>query len=220
MIAPDSAADLRAEHRFDLLAATLIGLVAVLAAILTVVQMDTGQKSIRAQQEAAALAADLSARLETSGLVTTQLLYLKQVGLALALEGTARQIAGLQYQDEAAGIVGDQEWKAAAILDAALNATAATSGGAPVDEYTAGMLNASTKDLYAEVVEQNRQVDLADEYGNRNSQSILGLSLVALAGVLTGLGAVLREGRAGWFALVSAAVMAAASGGLAILAIV
>ena len=66
MISPDAAADLRAERRFDLVAALLIGVIAMLAAVLAVIQIETAQASGRAQVEAARLTADLSARLEVS----------------------------------------------------------------------------------------------------------------------------------------------------------
>ena len=68
--------------------------------------------------------------------------------------------------------------------------------------------------------EQNRQVDLANQAGAQNSRSILGLSFLALAGVLTGLAAVLREGRAGWIALLAAVAMAGAAGLMAVLAVI
>jgi hypothetical protein len=207
MIAPDAASSLQAERRFDLLSAILIGVVAVLAAILAVVQIDTAQNASRAQQQAASLAADLSARIETSDLAQEQLLLLSQRSLIMAMQATARQIAGLTYEDPSAAEIANAETAASSKLAAALRDTAA-------------MIKATTIDLLAEVKEQNRQVDLANAYSDRNTQSILGLSFLALAGVLTGLGAVLREGRAGWFALASAGAMAAAAGVMAALAIV
>ncbi|MBP1633156.1 MAG: hypothetical protein H6Q11_1444, partial [Acidobacteria bacterium] len=59
MIAPDAAADLHRGSRFDVAAALLIGVVAVLAALLAIVEVSTGQQAIRAQLEAARLTADL-----------------------------------------------------------------------------------------------------------------------------------------------------------------
>jgi hypothetical protein len=220
MIAPDAASSLQAERRFDLVSAILIGAIAMLAAVLAVVQIDTAQNASRAQQQGASLAADLSARIETSGLAQQQLLALSQESLALSMQATARQIAGLAYEDPAAAKIAAAELAASSKLAAALRATVTTSGGAPLDTYTASMIKASTADLVAEVSEQNRQVDLSNDYSDRNTRSILGLSLLALAGVLTGLGAVLREGRAGWFALASAGVGAAAAGCLAAWAII
>jgi len=90
----------------------------------------------------------------------------------------------------------------------------------PLDSYTSGLLRDTTARLVVEVNEQNRQVDIADDTSARNSRSILGLSFLALAGVLTGLAAVLREGRAGWFALLFAVSMTGAAGLVAVLALI
>ena len=220
MIAPDTAAELRAERRFDLLAAVLIGAIAVLAAVLAVIQVETGQASGRAQIEAARLSADLSARLEVGSVSSGQAILEQQTALMLAMQGTGRQIVGLQLNDDGAAAVGQAEQEAASDLAAALAATSATSGGTPVDAYTAGLLRDETAQLLAEVTEQNRQVDIANDAGARNTRSILGLSFLALAGVLTGLAAVLREGRAGWLSLVFAVAMTGAAGLLALLAVI
>jgi len=89
-----------------------------------------------------------------------------------------------------------------------------------VDPYTAGLLNATTEQLLAELDEQNRQVDLADAGASHEQRAVLGLSVLALAGVLTGLAAVLRESRGGRISLSAACAMAAAAAVLAILAFV
>ena len=218
MIAPDAAAELEAERRFDRLAAVLIGAIAVLAAALALIQIATGQAAGRAQLQAARLTADLSARIETSSIGLGTGMGFAQAALTLELQGTGRQIAGLQAGDEAAVAVGQTERQAAAELGKALTATSATTGASPVDPYTAGLLRATTADLLAELAEQNRQVDLASDASSRNSRSILGLSFLALAGVLTGLAAVLREGRAGWVALSVAGAMTCAAGVVAVMA--
>lgn len=220
MIAPDAAAELRAERRFDLVAAFLIGAIAVLAAALAVIQIETGQASSRAQIEAARLSADLSARIEVGSVSQGQALLDQQMALLLAMQATGRQIAGLQYNDDGASAIGKTEQQAATDLAAALTATSATSGGMPLDSYTSGLLRDTTARLVVEVNEQNRQVDIADDTSARNSRSILGLSFLALAGVLTGLAAVLREGRAGWFALLFAVSMTGAAGLVAVLALI
>ena len=218
MIAPDTAAELNAERRFDLLAAALIGAVAILAAVLAVIQIASGQTAGRAQLQAARLTADLSARIEISSIAQDSALTMAQAALALSIAGTSREIAGLANNEEGAFAVGQTEHQASTDLASALNATSGTTGGSPLDAYTAGLLKATTQDLWNEVTEQNRQVDIANDAGTRNSASILGLSFLAPAGVLIGLGAVLREGRAGWIALSFAGFMTCAAGTLAVLA--
>jgi hypothetical protein len=220
MIAPDSAAGLRAERRFDLVAAVLIGVIAVLAAVLAVLQMSSSQTANRADLQSARLAADLSARIAVSGEAIDSALTLQQTALMLAIDATARQEAGLQYTDPAASAIGAAEQSAYQKLRTALADTSLTTGGKPVDPYTAGLLNATTAQLTAEVKEQNRQVDLASAASFSEQLAVLGLSFLALSGVLTGLAAVLREGRGGRIALTAACLMSAAAGVLAILSFV
>ncbi|MGA3030180.1 MAG: hypothetical protein ABSE58_05480 [Candidatus Limnocylindrales bacterium] len=218
MIAPDSAAELRAERRFDLVAAVLIGVIAVLAALLAVVEMNASQASTRANLEAARLAADLSARIAVSGQASDSALGAQQTAFMLSMESAARGIAGIQNDDATSIAIGNAEESAFTELRAALAATSATTGGKPVDPYTAGLLNATTPQLLSELAEQNRQADLAEAATSQEHLAVLRLSFLALAGVLTGLAAVLKEGRGGWISLISACAMSAAAGLLGLLA--
>ena len=220
MITPDAAAELHPGRLFDIVAAVLIGTVAVLASSLAVVEIDTGQRSIRAQLEAARLTADLSAGLQVSSMVDQAIGSQQQAAGVLSIEGSSRGLAGIEHGDDVALQIGSAELAASAALSEALTATAGTVSGPPLDEYTAGLIDATIGELTAEVNEQNYQVDLADEADARNTRSTLGLSFLALAGVLTGLGAVLRKGRAGWFALIAAGGMSAAAAAMAILAVI
>ena len=220
MIAPDAAENLRHGQRFDLLAALLLGSIAVLASLLAVVQIGTSQQSARAQAEAARLTTDLSARLQVSAMVQQVIVSQQQAAVALSVQGSSRALAGLTSGDTGAVEIGTAELSASTALSEALTATAHTVSGPPLDAYTAGLIDATIDELVAEVNQQNNQVDLADDADARNTRSILGLSFLALAGVLTGLGVVLREGRAGWFALWFAGGMSAAAAAMAISAIV
>lgn len=219
MIAPDSAADLRAERRFDLIAAVLIGLIAVLAAILAATQTAANQAATRADEEAARLAADLSTRIAVSSQALDSSLGAQQTALMLGMESASRQLAAFKSGDESALAVGAAQEKAFSELQKALAATSSTTGGPPVDAYTAGLLKATTADLQNELARQNRQVDLANAASSREQTAVLGLSFLALAGVLTGLAAVLREGRAGWISLTAACTMAGCAAVLAALAL-
>ena len=158
-------------------------------------------------------------RYEAPGEAADSALTAQQTALMLGIEATSRQISGLQNSDDASMALGAAEQSAFEKLRAALTATSATTGGAPVDAYTAGLLKADTAQLQVELAEQNRQVDLANAATGREQQAVLGLSFLALAGVLTGLAAVFREGRSGRIALTAACAMAASAGVLAILAI-
>jgi hypothetical protein len=216
VIAPDSAAELRAEHRFDLVAAMLIGSIAVMAAILAVIQIDAGQASSRAQMRAARLAADLATKISVSAESSDAALGNQQVALILGLRSASLGLAAAKSGDAGALAVADAEQQAYQTLQQALAATSATSGGSPLDPYAAGLINASTADLQAEVAEQNREVDIANLEDGKEQRAVFGLSLLALAGVLTGLAAVLRDGRPGWSMLAMSGV---AVSGTAVLAI-
>jgi hypothetical protein len=220
VIAPDSAAELRAERRFDLMAAVLIGVIALLAAVLAVIQIEASQTATRADLQAARLASDLSARISVSEQATDSALTGQQTALMLGLEGIAREIAGSQNGDATSTAVGAAEQAAYKKISAAIAATAETSGGKPVDPYTAALLSATIQQLQTELTEQNHQVDLAHAASSHEQLAVLGLSFLALAGVLTGLAAVLRESRSGRISLSAACAMSAAAGVLAILAVV
>jgi len=220
MIAPDSAAGLRAERRFDLVAAVLIGVIAVLAAILALVEMSAGQTASRASLQAAKVEADLSARISVSAEATNAVLTARQTAIVLAMEAIAREQAGIQYSDPTSTAIGAAEQSAYTKLDSILVETGATTGGKPVDPYTAGLLGATPADLKSELAEQNHQVDLANAAGFQEQLAVLGLSFLALAGVLTGLAAVLREGRSGRISLTAACVMSVAAGVLAVWAFI
>jgi len=219
MIPPDSATELHAGRPFEIVAAVLIGTIAVLASLLAVIEVGTGQRSTRAQLEAARLTADVSAALQVSSMVSQAVGSQQQAAMALSFEGASRALAGIEQGDEAEQLIGAAEVEAGDRLIEALTASAATASGPPLDAYTARLVDATIDELNAEVAEQNAQVDLADDAGARNTWAILGLSFLALAGVLTGLGAALREGRAGWYSLIAAGAMVTAAGVMAMLSV-
>lgn len=220
MIAPDAAVDLQRGSRFDIAAALLLGVIAVLAALLAVVEVGTGQQGTRAQLQAARLTTDLSAGIQASNLVSGSLAAQSQAALSLSMAGAGRAFAGMESGDEAAQAIGAAQIEAADALGGALTSSAATAGGPGLDAYTSRLVLATTDELNAEVDEQNRQVDLAGDAITRNTRSVLGLSFLALAGVLTGLGVVLKESRAGWLTLAVAAGILTAAGTMAFLAAV
>jgi hypothetical protein len=216
---PDATMELREERRFDLFVSAMIGVIAVMAAVLAVIQISTSQASTRADLQAARLASDLSARISISGQATGASFLAQQTALMLGIEAAGRSISAIDNGDEAALAVGAAADEAYRQLQAEMAATTATSGGAPLDAYIAGMIKATTADLEEELLEQNRQVDLANDQSARGQWASLGLSFLALAGVLTGLAAVLKEGRAGWTSFGMAGLMVAGAVGMAGLAV-
>jgi hypothetical protein len=209
MIEPEVATRWRSQAAYDRIAAILIGVIAILAAVFAVQQSHEGLAGTRAQVEGARLAADAAARIGASSTADAAGLRAQQDALLVGIGGTSRQIQALTAGDEVASAVGAAHTGAADRLAQAVAETTATTGGEPVDRYTAGLINASTAEIVAIVEEQNRQVDLAIEAGGHQLVAVLGLSLTALAGVLAGIAAVLGRGKAGWLLLAIAWLVAA-----------
>ena len=209
MIEPEAASRWRSQAAYDRIAAVLIGVIAILAAVFTVQQAHEGLAGTRAQVEGARLAADAAARIGASSTSTSAGLRAQQDAVLVGIDGVSRQLAGTSAGDEIAVAVGTAQVAASERLAAAVAEPIAPTGGAPRDGDTAGLINATDDEIRALVEEQNRQVDLSIEAGGHQLVAVLGLSLVALAGVLAGIAAVLGRGRAGWLLLAMAWVVAA-----------
>ena len=204
MIEPEVATRWRSQGAFDRTATLLIGTIAVLAALLAILQATNGLASTRAQAQAARLSADAAAKISASMLVQGATLGSQQGALVLGMEAVSTLMVATTSGDAGLYAVGTAKQAASGKLTAALTESAATSSAAPVDPYAAGLMSATIDQLNAEVAEQNRQVDIANEAGARAQRAVLGLSLLTLAGVLAGIAAVLGRGRAGWGMLVVA----------------
>ena len=198
----DVAGTVRARaRRFETATTVLIGIVALAAAVLAVLQSGYNLDSARAQERAARLAADASARITASSLADDAALRGKQDVLVIGMQGIGRQIAAQPLGDAAGIAIGDAERAAGDRLSAMVDETAATSGKAPVDPYTAGLIAATTDGIATRVTGQGHAVDVAADTGTRGNRAVLGLSLLALGGVLAGIAAVLKVGRPGWITL-------------------
>ncbi len=206
-------------HRWT---AALIGTIAVLASILALLQVNASQEDQRASLMATRLSTAISQRVEASSLLFTFSGSTSRDALALAIEATSRTLTALQSGDP----TGVEEARAQPDATAAeqLQEIAVVMGaipeaGGPVDSHTAEVLRAEISDLEQMVVQQNQQVDMAESWATRSSRAVLGLTLLALAGVLSGLAASFGAGRAGRAALTAAgaATLVAALAGVAAL---
>jgi hypothetical protein len=205
VVAPDHAAKLSAAARFDRMAAIVIGTIAVLGALLGVIHTDRSTAGTRAQLQATRLATDISARIAVNSVGTNLSYQADEAVLMLQMDGADRALAAVAADNAGIAAVGQAEVDAATALKAALAATQATSGGSPTDAYVASMLAMTADDFAAELTAQGHQMDLAHDAGTHDGFAVLGISVLALAAVLTGLAAVVRESRGGWWALRSAA---------------
>jgi len=206
-------------RQFDTLTTVLIGVVALLAALLAVLQADYGNTSSRAAAQAARLESDASAKIQASGLARDAELRAAQDALAVGLSGVGLSIAALEAGDATAQALGEAQTDGSQRLQAAIDATVKTSGQSPVDPHTAALIKAQDTEIAAEVKAQGAAVDAAADAGSRSNRAVLGLSLATLGGVLAGIAAVLRVGRPGWLTLAVAWALVGASGLVAVLTV-
>jgi hypothetical protein len=204
----DAVAQTREGSRFDKAVALLIGLVAVLASVLAVLQVSTSSDENRAHAMAARLTSEVTTNLSASAALSEMRLQSAQRAYLLGLEASSRQIVALTDGDAAGQAVGAAELVASERLVGVADRMAMLPRrDGPVDPYVRSVLASQQADQEALTAEQNRQVDLAIVASARVGLVVVGLSLVALAGVLGGLAALLRGGRAGRGTLLAAYVV-------------
>jgi hypothetical protein len=219
VIKPDFAVKVRRTVPFDRAAALLVGVLAVMAALLSFVQMSHSHASGRATVQAARLSQDIAARISASSQAVGFVSGAQLEALGLGIEGSTRWLAassGFNREEMALGLA-DQA--ASDHLQEVIERMSATSGGPPVDAYTAGLVKSTIEEIQAELTQQQAQVAIASEEGRRGRLAVLGLSFAALSGVMVGLAAVLREGRPGWTVLLMGWAVASVGGIIAALAV-
>ncbi len=189
-----------AESRFHQVVAVTVGFVAVLAALLAILEADSHRRNDLATARASLLTSDISTDIAASSSFTSFGLTSRQDALALALESTARRLATFGQPSVEAGEVplADAEGKAASrasTLASTMGALPTTADG--VDPFAIETLAATTAGMNALTKQQNNQVDRAERYAKRETRAILGLSLAASAAALLGLAGLLGGGRSG-----------------------
>lgn len=206
-------------QRFDRLVAVLIGALAVLAAALVVVQTNESLAEARANAQTRRLAAELTTRIIASGSILNHQIINSQRALLMSMEGNSRGLVGLQDGDDAAEAIGAAQVAAGDRLAAIAGEMGAQPEvGGPLDPYAQAMLSSTGTQLQAILAVQIGWSEAASDASDRSSLSVMGLSLVALAGVLVGLAAVVGSGRTGRSLLALACTTAAAAVGLLVLA--
>ena len=202
--------------------AVLVGVAAIIAAALGVLQMHSGNEEGEANARSARLTAEISRGLQIEGLVGSFQLPTGQQVLTEGIAGTARTIAALNANvaPDVARAASDAENAAVDRLLAIIDAMAAEPGPeSGVDAQTRETMARELADYQALTEEQNRVVERAEQYGRRGNRSVLALSIVAVAAVLLGLAGIVGAGRAGSIVLVAATVAILASAGTGISAL-
>jgi hypothetical protein len=200
--------------RFERLLAVLVGITALVASLIAVLQVEWGRKSERSSLLAARLPVQIFEGIAASGTRTTFHLRSQQDFVALGLEALARQIASFKHPDvrDAERAIGVAEFRASERLRAIGGEMASIDPAARgVDPLTLRALTASLSELDQASREQNREADRADLYGKRQNRTVFALSLIAIAGALLALAAVLRKGAGGRISLGAGTVALALS---------
>ena len=208
--------------RFDRWLSVLVGVTAILAALLATVQVDAGKQEERALHMASRLSIRVFEGIAGGSPRFSFQINGMQHATALAIAATAAQIEVLTRPETADALQARAE---ADVLAAdRLFALAQSMGDVPpassgVDEATRNLVGSEPGDLDSVVTEQLAQMDIADRYGERGNRTLAGLSVLALGAVLVGLAAVLGRGVPGQVVIIAAtlALLAAAGWGVAAL---
>lgn len=207
MIDAETLAEIEAGTRRERAMAVLLGLVAVVAAALVLVQAVQGQREARENAVAAQLSADVTTRLVASQTFLGFRFLNLQRATQVMLEGGARRLVALEAGSAVEDAIGVAETEAGRGLAALVEEMAALPpADGPLDAYARAALGTGNQELGRLVAEQNAARDAATIASARSNEAVLGLSIVALAGVLAGLAAVVGRGRSGRALLAVAAV--------------
>jgi hypothetical protein len=205
MIDLDAVDGTRKGTSFDKALAWLIGIAALSAAILLVMQVDCSAHGMRAQVRSAMVSSELTTAMSATAEVALFRLASSERAVLSGMAGTGRSMSGLQDHVEGEIAKGEAEADAADRLVAIAEAMAAfPAEDGPLDAYAQRMLTVSGDELSALVGERTELLELdAPRTGRQGSLVVTALSLVAMAAVLAGLAATLRDGRAGRVTLVT-----------------
>ena len=196
--------------------AILLGLVAVLAAMLVLCQTAQGQQEARANAVAARITATVSTGLLLEDAVTGFRIANLERATQLGMGGGSRRIVALtppgasdtgaesEIELAADDAIGAAEMDAGSRLMAIIEATAQLPDDTSrLDPYARAAIARTVDDLKGLVELQRDERARAETASGHSNEAVLGLSIVALAGVLAGLAAVLGRGRAGWALLLT-----------------
>jgi hypothetical protein len=213
--------------RFEQTVTVLIGVGAVMAALLVNLDLSSHRHEARAAAEGSRLAVaafrtmttgslDISAK--TNALVRVTNLVVDSQLKELAAKSDL-QMSIIAKADRMAG-----DRAAAAYLSTVGfrgPATQLLQGSNPMKSQLAAAAHQDAQSFALDVSRSNVQVDRADLYGRRASRATLALAFLASAGALFGLAGVLRVGRAGWLSLATGVVglLGAAAVGISALAL-
>jgi hypothetical protein len=196
-------------NRFEKVLAILVGLAAVVAALLGTLEVDANKRQEQAQALGVRLTVQIFGTLAGSAPPADAGAQASQVAILRGLAANARRIASAPLPATAAfeSALADADERASndlgPVVDSVSKAPDAASG---VDPTTRSVIASTTDDATKLLVRQSRVLDTANRFGSRGSRAVFGLSILALAVVLLGLSAVLGAASRGGITMVLGAV--------------
>jgi hypothetical protein len=194
---------------FEKLLTILVGVAAVVAALLATLQLDAGRKGDRATLEGSRLPVKIFESIAASGIRSDFHINRLRQANALGLEGLSRQLTALPSQGSTGyeARLGQADVEASKTLAAAakemLEIDPRSRG---VDPPTATAITAEAQDFAKQLARQSEAIDESNRYSDQGARAVFGLSLAAIAAALLGLAAVLRAGPGGRIAVAAGAL--------------
>lgn len=205
--------------RFEQALAVLVGLAAVVAAVLGLLEIDANKRQEQAQARSVRVTVQVFGTLAGSAPPADAALQASQVALLRGLQANARRIAAASLPATAGfeSALADADERASNDLGPTVDAVGAhPDASSGVDPVTRTVVASTTDDLTGLLRQQSRELDTANRFGTRGSRAVFGISILALAAVLFGLSAVLGAANRGRITLATGAVALAAAAGCAV----
>jgi hypothetical protein len=209
----EAAAAVTGKSRLEKTAILLVGVTAVVAALLGTLEVHSSKQEERALALGARLPVEASAKLAGGGIVSSFQLGSLSDATLLGVEATSRLVESFEsfVTAELAQPLGLADELASGRLIDAVGRMVRAGRTQELDAFTHDVITSDPFQAGALVEEQNRQIDLADRYGKRGNRAVFALSLAAIAAVLLALSLVVGGGRAGGVVVGSAALALVAS---------
>jgi hypothetical protein len=205
--------------RFEQALAVLVGLAAVMAATLGLLEVDANKRQEQAQARAVRVTIQVFGTIAGSAPPADAALQASQVAILNSLQAHARQLAAAPLPATAGfeSALADADLRTADDLKPTVDAIGATPGPASGVDPATRQVVASTPDDAAKLLSrQSRELATANRFGTRGSRAVFGISILALAAVLFGLSGVLGEAGRGRTTLATGAVALAAAAACAV----
>ncbi len=204
----------RGADRFEKALAVLVGLAAVVAALLGTLEVDSNKRQEQAQADGVRLTVQIFGTLAGSAPAADEGTQASQLAILRNLQATARRLAAGPLPATAGfeSALADADQRAAEDLGPVVDSVSTPPGPeSDVDPVTRAVISSTTDDATKLLARQSRVLNTASRFGSRGSRAVFGLSILALAVVLLGLSAVLGRASRGSITLVLGAVALAAA---------